>query len=130
VRVVPEDIGDDLQRFTRHRHHLAPRVEQSANQVEAGHGPVEEVPERDDEQVAERVAGEWPLSTEPVLEHVTPLVAPVAVLAQGRDRHPQVAGGQDVELLAQPARGTAIVSHRDDGGDRVGDVFESRQRHS
>ena len=61
ARVVPDDIGDDLQRFPRHRQNPTPGVEQPANQVETGDGPVQEVPEGDDEQVAERVTGETPL---------------------------------------------------------------------
>ena len=65
--------------------------------------------------------GSAPVPGETVLQHVAPGVAPVGVVAERRQRHPQVAGRQDVELLAQPPARAAVVGDRDDGGDLVGE---------
>lgn len=64
---------------------------------------------------------------ETVLQHVAPGVAPVAVVAERRQRHAQVAGREDVELLAQAPARAAVVSDRHDGGDVVGQQPEGGQ---
>ena len=79
------------------------RLEQPADEVEPRDGVVVQLPERDDEQVAERVPAERAVAGEAVLQHVAPGLAPLALAAQRRQRHPQVAGGQHAELVAQPA---------------------------
>ncbi len=59
-----------------------------------------------------------PVGGEAVLEDVGPGAAPVVVAAQRGQRHAQVTGREAAELLAQPARGAAVVGDRDDGGER------------
>ena len=104
--VVADDLGLDLERDAGHRQDPAAGVEQPADEVQAVDGVAEQVPERHDEQVAEGVPRQRPLALEPVLEHVPPGVAPLGVVAQRGERHPQVARRQHRELLAQPARTT------------------------
>ena len=99
-----------------------------ADEVEPGDGVVVQLPERDDEQVAERVPAERAVAGEAVLQHVAPGLAPLALAAQRGQRHPQVAGGQHAELVAQPAGRAAVVGDRDDGGDLVGDVAQRGER--
>ena len=119
--IVAADLGDDLERLGRHRQHPSPRAEQPADEVEALDGVAEQLPDRDDHEVAERVTVEVPGAREAVLQHVAPGVAPVAVVAQRGERHAQVARRQDVELVAQPAARPAVVGDRDDGGHVVGE---------
>ena len=59
----------------------------------------EQLPQRDDQQVADRVVVHLTVAGEPVLEHPCPGAAPVVVAAQCGERHPQVAGWQHPELL-------------------------------
>ena len=91
-------------------------------------GSLVQVPEGGDEEVAEGVTGERSLAPEPVLQHVPPGVAPLGVVAQRGQRHPQVTWGQHVELVAQPARRPPVVGDRDHGGDVVGDELEGLER--
>ena len=116
-----------VQRHRRHRQHPALGPEQPADEVEPADGVAEQLPEGDDEQVAEGVPAErsrrrrtgaaarrarcWPHSLS---------------LAQRGQRHPQVARRQDAELVAQPAGGAAVVGDRDDRGDLVGDAAAGR----
>ena len=122
--VVADDLGLDLERDAGHRQDPAAGVEQPADEVQAVDGVAEQVPEGHDEEVAEGVAGQRPLALEPVLEHVPPGVAPLGVVAERRERHPQIPGRQDRELLAQPSRRPAVVGDRDDGGDPVGEQLQ------
>ena len=89
--VVADDLGLDVERDAGHRQDPAAGVEQPADEVEAVDGVAEQVPEGHDEEVAEGVAGQRPLALEPVLEHVAPGVAPLGVVAERGERHPQVA---------------------------------------
>ena len=71
----------------------------AAGRPSPGRRPVvQRLPQRGDEQVADRVAGRSPVAAEPVLDHVAPGAAPVVVAAQRGQRHPQVAGRQDADL--------------------------------
>jgi hypothetical protein len=63
------------------------------------------------------MSGEVPVAAEPVLHYSRPGGAPVVVAAQRRQRHPQVAGWQHAEVLAQPAAGSAVVRDGDDRRD-------------
>ena len=114
--VAPPDLRRDVERRQRHREHPPAGAEQASHPVEAVHVVVQQVPERDDEQVAHRVAVHLALGVEPVLEDLRPGLAPPVVAAEGGERHPQVAGRKYAELLAQPSRGAAVVRDRDDGG--------------
>ena len=87
----------------------------------AGHGIRIEVPQGDDEEVAKGVTGERAAPREPVLENVPPPVAPGGVVAEGGERHPEITGWQDAELLTQPSARPAVVGDRDDSGDVVAD---------
>ena len=97
----------------RHRQHPAARPEQPGDPVEPVDVVVQQLPERDDQQVAHRVAVHLAVGLEPVLEHLGPGLSPPVVAAQGRQRHPQVTGREHAELLAQPSRRAAVVGDRD-----------------
>ena len=98
-------------------------------QSSAGDVVAEQLPQRDDQQVADGVAVHLAVAGEPVLQHAGPGAAPLVVAAQRGQRHPQVAGRQHAELAAQPARRAAVVGHGDDRGQVVDDVARSaRQR--
>jgi len=62
-----------------------------------------------------------------VLQDVPPGVAPLGVVAQRGQRHPQVARGEAAELDPQPAGGSAVVRHRDHGGQVARHVPERLQ---
>ena len=117
-----------VERDAGHRQHPAAGVEQPADEVQAVDGVAEQVPQRHDEEVAEGVAGQRPLALEPVLQHVPPGVAPLGVVAERGERHPQVARRQHRELLAQPPRRPAVVGDRDHGGDPVGEQLQRGER--
>ena len=102
--------------------------QQAPHPVEPGDVVSEQLPQGQDEQVSQRVVIELTLSLETVLEHVAPGQAPLGVVAQGRQRHPQVSRRQAVELSAQAPRGAAVVSDGDDGGKPVTDVLQSSKR--
>ena len=127
LRVVAADLGDDLQRLPRHRQHPAPGPQQAADEVEALDGVVEQLPDRDDHEVAEGVPGEVARPREAVLQHVAPGVPPLAVVAERRERHAQVAGRQHVELVAEATARSAVVGDGDDGGDAVGEQAQRGQ---
>ena len=102
IRVGPDDVRLDLQRLAGHGQDPPSGVQQSGHEVEAGDGIAQLVPEGDDQQVAHRMPAQRAIPTEPVLEHVAPDLPPRPVVAEGGQRHPQVARRQDVELVAQP----------------------------
>ena len=122
------DVGLDGERDRGHRQHPALRLEQAGDEVEPGDGVLVELPERDDEEVAEGVPSERALAGEAVLEHVAPRVAPLGLAAERRERHPQVPGREHPELVAQAAAGAPVVGDGDDGGDLVGDVPQRGER--
>ena len=126
--VVADDLGLDVERDAGHRQDPPAGVEQPADEVEAVDRVAEQVPQGHDEEVAEGVAGERSLALEPVLQHVAPGVAPLGVVAERGERHPQVARRQDRELLAQPPRGPAVVGDGDHGGDPVGEQLQRGER--
>ena len=112
----------------RHRQHPAAGAEQPGDPVEAVDVVLQQVPQGDDQQVAHRVAVHLPLGGEPVLQHPRPGLAPPVVAAQGGQRHPQVAGREHAELVAQPARGAAVVGDRDHRGQVGGHAAQGGQR--
>ena len=97
------------------------RPEQPAHPVERLDVVAEQLPQADDQQVADDVAAHLAVAGEAVLEHPRPGVAPLVVAAERRQRHPQVTRRQDAELAAQPARRAAVVGDGDDGGEVVDD---------
>ena len=125
--VEPGDVGLDGERHGGHRQHPALRLEQPGDEVEAGDGVVVQLPEGDDEEVAERVPAQRAVTGEAVLEHVPPGLAPLALAAQRRQRHPQVAGRKHPELVPEPPGRAAVVGDRDDRGHLVGDVAQGRE---
>ena len=68
----------------------------------------EQLPERDDQQVADDVAAHLAVAGEPVLQHPRPGPAPLVVAAERGQRHPQVARRQHAEL----ARAAGPTSRR------------------
>ena len=103
-------------------------AEQPGHHVQAGDRVAQPLPEPGDQQVADRVVAQRPGAGEAVLQHVGPGPAGLVVTAQRGQRHPQVARRQAVELGAQPAGGAAVVGHRDDRGQPVGDPPQSAER--
>ena len=59
-----------------------------------------------------------------MLHDIAPRHSPLRVLAQGRQRHAEVAGWKDRELGAQPARGTAVVRDGHHCGEITGEVAQ------
>ena len=133
VRVVgvgaPHPRGD-VHRRGRHRQHPAVGAEQPAHPVERADVVAHQLPQRDDQQVADDVALHLAVAGEAVLDDLGPGAAPLVVAAQRGERHPQVARGQHAELAAQPARRAAVVGDRHDGGQVVDGevVVEAAQR--
>ncbi len=72
-----------------------------AHPVEALDVAAEQLPERDDQQVAHRVVVHLAVAAEPVLEHPRPGLPPVVVAAESGQRHPEVTRRQRAELGAQ-----------------------------
>ena len=103
-------------------------TEQSGHPVESVDGLAEQLPEGDDEQVADRVVVQFAVAVEAMLQDVGPGPAPLVVAAQRGQRHPQVARRQHAELAPQPARRTAVVGDRHDGGQLVRDLAQGGQR--
>ena len=117
----------------RHGEHAAAGVQQGARPVQAGHRVVQQLPERRDEQVAERVVvqGKLPLVAfgrgETVLHDVAPGAAPIGVVAERRERHAQISGRKNTHLLTQAPRGAAVVRHGYHGRQVGGHVAQSRK---
>ena len=119
-------LGADVQRRQRHRQHPAACAEQPADPVEALDRVAEQLPQPHDQQVADRVPAQLAVAVEAVLHHPRPGAAPLVVPAQGGQGHPQVAGRQHAELVAQPSRRAAVVGHGDDRGEVVDDADAAR----
>ena len=83
------------------------------------HEVSEQLPQADDEEVADHVVPHLALAGEPVLQHPRPGDAPLVAAAERGQRHPQVTGGQHPELAAQPAGRPAVVGDGHDGGELV-----------
>ncbi|CAM5512841.1 hypothetical protein SCYAM73S_08668 [Streptomyces cyaneofuscatus] len=127
LRVMALDQRLELQRHGGHGQHPALRAEQLADQVEGLDVVAELLPEGDDQQIADRVLVEVALGLEPVLDDPGPGAAPVVVAAERGERLAQVAGGQDAQLLAEPAAGAAVVGDGDHGREVAGDPAQRRQ---
>ena len=97
------------------------------------HRVAQQLPEGDDQEVPERVVVQGGLvgghlgGAEAVLHDVGPGPTPVGVVAQGGQRHAEVAGRQHRHLPADGAGGAAVVRHRDDGREVPGHVPQGRE---
>ena len=115
-----------------HGQDLAAGAEQRAGPLQAGHGVAQQFPERDDQQVAHGVVVQGAAAAlagrEAVLHDVAPGAAPVGVVAQRGQGHPEIPGRQDAVLFAQPAGGSAVVRHGDDRGQLGGQQPQRGQR--
>ena len=125
---TPRDVGLDVQRHRGHRQHPAAGAEQPPDPVEAGDRVAEQLPQRDDQQVADRVAGaarpRWRSGagarrarSGPTRCRRTARPAPSA----GRPaagRRTRRAAGRD-----EPPSSATV----DDGGERVGQAPQRRQ---
>ena len=80
------------------------RAEQPGHPVEPVDGLAEQLPQRDDQQVADRVVVQLTVAAEAVLQHVGPGPAPLVVAAQRGQRHPQITRRQYAELAGAAAR--------------------------
>lgn len=121
------DLGLEFQGHRRHGQHPAVRAEQLADQVERLDVVAELLPQRDDQQIADRVVVQLALALEAVLDHLGPGLAPVVVAAQRGQRLAQIAGRQDAQLVAEAAAGAAVVGDRDHGGQVTGDAAQCGQ---
>ncbi len=128
VRFMALDLGLEFQGHRRHGQHPAVRAEQLADQVERLDVVAELLPQRDDQQIADRVVVQLALALEAVLDHLGPGLAPVVVAAQRGQRLAQIAGRQDAQLVAEAAAGAAVVGDRDHGGQVTGDAAQRGQR--
>jgi hypothetical protein len=87
----------------------------------------QQLPQSDDQQVADHVVAHLTVAGESMLQHSGPGVAPAVVSAQRRKRHPQVAGREHPELAAQPPGRAAVVRDGDDRGQLVdGEVVDQQ----
>ncbi|SII80823.1 Uncharacterised protein [Mycobacteroides abscessus subsp. abscessus] len=121
------DVGLDRQRHRRHRQHPAVGAQELGHPVESGDVVAVDLPQGGDEEVADGMAVEFAVGIEAVLDDVAPGPPPVAVVAEGGQSHPQVAGRQTPELVAQASRGAAVVGDGDDGGERLREQAEGAQ---
>jgi hypothetical protein len=87
--------GLDVERNLRHRQHSSLGAEQPRDPVESLERAAKQLPQRDDEEVAHRVAVQLAVALESVLQDACPCTAPLVVAAQGGERHPKVTWGQD-----------------------------------
>ena len=111
------DTGLDLERDGGHREHPAGGLQQAADPVEAVHRVVgRQLPQRHDQQVPDAVPGQVAGAGEPVLHHPAPGAPPLVVLAERRQRHPQVTGRQHTEVAPESSAGSPVVGDGDDGG--------------
>ena len=124
----PGHLGLDVQGLAAHRQHPAPDTEQCPHLVQGGDGVAEGVHEAGEQEVADGVPGERAGAAEPVLHELAPARARRIVGRERGQGHPQVAGRQQAQLPAQPARRAAVVGHRDHGRDLVGEQADGRQR--
>ena len=122
------DFGVDAQRLQRHGQDAPARAEQAPDHVETLDRVSQRIPQPRDEQVAEGVPAERALAGEAMLQRITPGDAPLGVVAQSGQRHAQVAGREDVVLLAQAPRRAPVVGDGDDGGDLVRHETQGLQR--
>ena len=74
------------------------------------------------------MAVQLPGGFEAVLDDVAPGLAPGAVVAEGGQCHPQVAGRQSAQFVAQTSGGASVVGDGDDGCEVFGEQTERPQR--
>ncbi len=79
-------------------------MDQRAHEIEPFDRVLKQVPERDDQQIAQRVAGERSLASEPMLHDAGPRESPRAVFTERREGHPQITRRQDIEFGTESAR--------------------------
>jgi len=94
----------DVERNGGHRQHAAVRTQQPTDEVQPVDVLPEQLPDGDDQEVADGMVVEGTATGEAVLQDVGPGATPFVVAAQGSQRHPQVTWWQDVELFAQATR--------------------------
>ena len=122
------DIRLDDQGRGGHGHDPPVNRQQASHPVEPGDVVPEQLPQGQDEKVTQSVVVELALPLKTVLEHIAPGQAPLGVITQGCQRHPEVPRWQAVELPAQTPRGASVVGDGHDGGEPVADVFQSPER--
>ena len=128
LRVQPDDLGGDFQRYGRHGQHSAFGSEQFGDHVQPGNRIAETFPQPDDQEIADGMIIERPSAAESVLQNVGPGTAGLVIAAQRRERHSEVPRRQAVKFVAKPAGRSAVVSDRDDRGQVVGHPAQRRQR--
>ena len=117
----------DVDRRRRHGQDASLCAEETPDPVEAFDRIVEELPQAGDQQVAEGVPVERAGRVQAQLHDVAPGQTPLGFLAEGRQRHAQVAGRQDRHLLAQSAGATAVVGDSHNSRQRAGDMAQRPQ---
>ena len=122
-----DDVGLDDQRRGAHGHDAPVDGQQPPHPVQPAHVVAQQLPQGQDEQVAQGVVVQLAVTGEAVLEDVAPGQPPLGVVGERGQGHPQVAGGQAAEFASQPPRGAAVVGHGDHGGQPVRDVAQGPQ---
>jgi hypothetical protein len=125
--VVAPNIRDDLQRIGATGQHPANGPHQRPKFLQASNRITCALPQGCHKHVAHGVSGQFTIAGEAELQDVCPAPFPLVVGAQSRERHPQIAGGQDPEIPPQPAARSAIVSNAYDGSDLIGDLAKPAQ---
>ena len=114
LRIEADHFRRDFQRHRGHRQHPALGAQQLGHHLQSCDRIAEALPEAGDQEVANGVIIQGTRAPEPVLQHVGPGAPGLVIAAQRRQRHPEVARRQAVELLAESARRPAVVSDGDD----------------
>ncbi|MNI57933.1 hypothetical protein D3C73_1130210 [compost metagenome] len=115
-----------------HRQYLSAGTQQCSGPLQAGNGVPQKLPQCDDEQVAHGVvvqrAALRRTRFKAVLHDIAPGPAPVGVITQGAQGHPQVSGREDAVLIAETPGTAAVVRHCDDCRQLRGEQTQGRQR--
>ena len=117
VLIEPGDLGLYVKRLLDDRVDAAMRARETRDDIKRLLHLPDHFRESGDEQVAHGVTGKSASSAKAVLQRGGPQPFLLAVVGEGRQRHAQVSGRDEIELTAQPTGRAAIISDGDDGRD-------------
>ena len=127
VGLQPDHLGRDIQRHRGHRQHPALGAEKPGHHVQTRHRIAKALPQSDNEQVPDCMIIQRAGAAEPILQDIGPGTARLVIATQRRQRHPEIAGRQAVQLPAKPTGGAAVVCDGDDRRQVVRNAAERSQ---